>query len=177
LVSIDFFVVPTVTFKVLFVFIVLTHHRRQVVHFNVTENPTAEWTAQQLAEAFPWETAPRFLLRDRDGIYGAAFRRRVENLGIEQVVIAPRSPWQTPYVERLIGSVRRECLANLVVLNERHLRRHLVSYFTHYHRWRCHQSLQMACPVSRPVQPPETGKVVEVAEAGGLYRHFERPAA
>jgi putative transposase len=143
LVSIDFFVVPTVTFRVLFVFVVLAHHRRQVVHFNVTENPTAEWTAQQIVEAFPWDSAPRYLLRDRDGVYGQTFRGRVKNMGIKEVLIAPRSPWQTPYVERLFGSIRRECLANLVVLNERHLRRHLVSYFTNYHRWRCHQSLQM----------------------------------
>ena len=93
------------------------------------------------------------------------------------MVIAPRSPWQTPYVERLIGSIRRECLVNLVVLNERHLRRHLVSYFTHYHRWRCHQSLQMDTPTGRPVQPPEMGSVVAIEEAGGLYRHYERRAA
>jgi putative transposase len=177
LVSIDFFVVPTMTFKVLFVFVVLAHHRRRVVHFNVTENPTAEWTAQQIVEAFPWDTAPRYLLRDRDGVYGQTFRGRVKNMGIKEVLIAPRSPWQTPYVERLIGSIRRECLVNLVVLNERHLRRHLVSYFAHYHRWRCHQSLQMDTPTGRPVQPPERGSVVAIEEAGGLYRHYERRAA
>ena len=177
LVSIDFFIVPTVRFKVLFVFVFLAHHRRRVMHFNVTENPTAEWTARQLVESFPWDTAPRYLLRDRDGVYGEMFRGRVKNMGIKEVLIAPRSPWQTPYVERLIGSIRRECLANLVVLNERHLRRHLASYFAHYHRWRCHQSLQMDTPTGRPVQSPEMGSVVAIEEAGGLYRHYERRAA
>ena len=123
LVSIDFFTVPTATFRVLSVFIVLSHKRRSVLHFNVTEQPTAQWTAQQVIEAFPFETAPRYLLRDRDGIYGREFRRRVEGMGIEQVCTAPRSPWQNPYVERLIGSVRRECIDHLIILAEYHLRR------------------------------------------------------
>ncbi len=123
LVSIDFFTVPTATFRVLSVFIVLSHERRSVLHFNVTEQPTAQWTAQPVIEAFPFETAPRYLLRDRDGIYGREFRRRVEGMGIEQVCTAPRSPWQNPYVERLIGSVRRECIDHLIILAEYHLRR------------------------------------------------------
>jgi transposase InsO family protein len=177
LVSLDFLTVPTVRFNVLFVLIILAHDRRRVVHFHITEHPTARWTSQQVVEAFPWDTAPRFLLRDRDGIYGADFRRRVKSMGIEEVIIAARSPWQSPYVERLIGSVRRECLDNVVVLSERHLRRILKDYFAHYHRWRCHQSLEMDCPEPRPVQPPEVGEVVEVREAGGLYRHYERAAA
>jgi hypothetical protein len=105
LVSLDFFMVPTVRFKVLFVLIILAHDRRRVVHFNVTTNPTARWTGQQVVEAFPWDTAPRFLLRDRDGVYGAEFHRRVGSMGIEEVVIAARSPWQSPYVERMIGSI------------------------------------------------------------------------
>ena len=177
LVSLDFFSVPTVRFNVLFVLIILAHDRRRVVHFHITEHPTARWTSQQVVEAFPWDTAPRFLLRDRDGIYGADFRRRVKSMGIEEVIIDARSPWQSPYVEQLIGSVRRECLDNVVVLSERHLRRILKDYFAHYHRWRCHQSLEMDCPEPRPVQPPEVGEVVEVREAGGLYRHYERAAA
>jgi transposase InsO family protein len=107
LVSIDFFVVPTVRFKVLFVSVVLAHHHRKVVHFNVTEHPTAQWTAQQIIEAFPWDAAPRYLLRDRDGIYGTQFQRRVESMGIEEVLTAPRSRWQNAFVERLIGSIRR----------------------------------------------------------------------
>ena len=177
LVSLDFFTVSTVRFHVLFVLILLAHDRRRVVHFNITKYPTARWTAQQVVEAFPWETAPRFLLRDRDGVYGADFHERVKSMGIEEVIIAARSPWQSPYVERMIGSVRRECLANVVVLSERHLRRILKDYFSHYHRWRCHQSLAMDCPEPRPVQPPEVGEVVEVREASGLYRHYERLAA
>ncbi len=123
LVSVDFFVVPTVTFKVLFVFVVLAHARRRIVHFNVTEHPTAQWTAHQLSEAFPWEAAPRYLIRDRDRVYGPAFRTRAECMGIEEVLTAPRSPWQNPFVERVIGSVRRECLDQVIVLDERHLRR------------------------------------------------------
>ena len=119
----DFFTVPTVTFKVLFVFVVLAHDRRRVVHFNVTDAPTAQWTAQQLVEAFPWETAPRYLLRDRDAVYGVVFSSRAQALGIREVKTAPRSPWQNPYVERLIGTLRRECLDHVVVLNETHLRR------------------------------------------------------
>jgi len=177
LASVDFFVVPTVTFKVLFVFVVLTHFRRRVVHFNITEHPTAHWTAQQISEAFAWEVAPRFLIRDRDQVYGSAFKDRVEGMGIEEVLTAPRSPWQNPFIGRVIGSIRRECLDHVVVLNERHLRRLLDDYFEHYHRWRCHRSLGMDCPVPRATQQPELGKVVEVAEAGGLYRHYERRAA
>ena len=177
LVSVDFFVVPTVTFKVLFVFIVLVHARRRIVHFNVTEHPTAQWTAHQISEAFPWEAAPRYLIRDRDSVYGPPFQTRLEGMGIEEVLTAPRSPWQNPYAERVIGSVRRECLDQVIVLDERHLLRLPGDYFEHYHRWRCHRSLGMDCPEPRPVQGPERGFVVEVAEAGGLYRHYERLAA
>src|SRR4029450_13057082 len=114
LVSVDFFVVPTVFFKVLFVFVVLAHDRRRVVHVNVTDTPTAQWTAQQLVEAFPWDTAPRYLLRDRDAVYGVVFSSRVQSLGIREVKTAPRSPWQNPYVEGLIGTLRRECLDHMV---------------------------------------------------------------
>jgi len=122
------FTVPTAAFRVLFVLVVLEHNRRRVVHFNVTEHPTAAWTAQQIIEAFPEETAPRFLLRDRDQIYGQEFRRRVHGMKIEEVITAPHSPWQSPYVERLIGSIRRECLDYVIVLSENHLRRILKSY-------------------------------------------------
>jgi transposase InsO family protein len=177
LVSLDFFTVSTVRFKVLFVLILLAHDRRRVVHFNITTNPTAQWTGQQVVEAFPWDTAPRFLLRDRDGVYGADFRRRVRSMGIEEVVIAARSPWQSPYVERMIGSVRRECLNNVVVLSERHLWRILKDYSSHSHRWRCHQSLEMDCSEPWAVHPPEVGQVAPIREAGGLCRHYERAAA
>ncbi len=131
IVAIDFFTVPTATFRILFAFVVLRHDRRHVVHFNITANPTASWTAQQIVEAFPYDEAPRFMIRDRDGIYGVVFRQRVKHMDIEEVVTAPRSSWQSPYVERIIGSIRRECLDHVIVLNERHLRRILLSYFAY----------------------------------------------
>ena len=177
LVSIDFIVVPTVRFKVLFVLVVLAHHRRRVVHFNVTEHPTAQWTGQQIIEAFPWGTAPKYLLRDRDAIYGSQFQRRVKSMGIEEVLTAPRSPWQNAFVERIIGSIRRDCLDHVIVLNDRHLKRILTSYFHYYHRWRTHLSLEMDSPESRSVQPPALGKVVQFPEVGGLHHHYERLAA
>jgi putative transposase len=177
LVSIDFFIVPTVGFKVLFVLVVLSHHRRKVLHFNVTENPTAELTAQQIVEAFPYDTAPKYILRDRDKVYGDYFKKRVEGLGIKEVLIAPRSPWQNPYAERVIGSIRRECLDNVIVLNKRHLKKTLSSYFDYCHRWRTHLSLDMDAPEHRPVQPIELGKVLEFPDIGGLQRHYERRAA
>ena len=156
LVAVDFFIVPTATFKVLFVFLVLAHDRRRIIHFNVTEHPTAQWTAQQLVEAFPFDTAPRYLLRDGDGIYGDRVRRRIESLGIDEVVTAPASPWQNPYVERMIGSLRRELLDHVVVLNKRHLKRLLLSYLDYYHPWRTHQSLmrdtRMGARFARPNQ-------------------------
>jgi putative transposase len=160
LVSIDFFVVPTVRNKVLFVLVVLAHHRRRVVHFNVTEHPTAQWTGQQIIEAFPRDMAPKYLLRDRDAIYGSQFQKRVQSMGIEEVLSAPRSPWQNAFVERIIGSIRRDCLDHVVVLNDRHLKRVLKSYFNYYHRWRTHLSLGMDTPESRSVQSPALGKVV-----------------
>jgi len=177
IVAVDFFIVPTVRNQILFVFLVLAHHRRRVLHFNITTNPTAEWTAQQIVNAFPWDEAPRYLLRDRDGVYGQYFQRRVKNMGIEQVVTAPRSPWQNAFVERLIGSVRRECLDHVIVMNERHLRRILSAYFDYYHRWRTHQSLDMDCPESREVHSRECGRVVETDHLGGLHHHYERIAA
>jgi putative transposase len=177
LVALDFFTVPTVTFRVLFVLVILAHERRRVVHFNVTEHPTAVWTAQQVVEAFPWEEAPRYLLRDRDRIYGAAFRQRVKHMDLKEVLIAPRNPWQNPYVERLIGSIRRECLDHVVVLHERHLMHILTNYFTYYHQWRTHLSLAMDCPVPRPVLTPDRGKVSAVPEVGGLHHHYEWIAA
>ena len=123
LVSVDFLVTFIVTFvRLLYVFVVLSHDRRRVLHYNVTTNPTAEWTAQQIVQAFPWDTAPKYLLRDREGIYGDVFKDRIKGMGIEELLISPRSPWQSPYVERLIGSIRRECLDHMIILNERHLR-------------------------------------------------------
>lgn len=177
LVAIDFFVVSTLDFRMLFVLVILAHDRRRVVHFNVTEHPTEQWTAQQIVEAFPWDEAPRYLLRDRDSIYGAQFPRRVHSLGIEEVITAPRSPWQNPFAERLIGSIRRDCLDHVIVLNERHLKRLLVRYFDYYHRWRTHRSLAMDCPEPREIQLPDLGPVKEMPEIGGLHHHYERLAA
>jgi putative transposase len=177
LASIDFFTVPTATFSVLYVFLVLAHDRRRVLHFNVTEHPTAAWTAQQIVEAFPEATAPKYVMRDRDRIYGATFRDRVAGMGIEEVLSAPRFPWQNPFVERVIGSVRRECLDHIVVLGERHLRRLLASYFDYYHRSRTHLSLNKDAPASRPVMSPEIGEVVGMPEVGGLHHRYHRLAA
>ena len=177
LVSIDFLIVPTIRFKLLYVLIVLGHSRRRVLHFNVTENPTALWTAQQIVEAFPWDSAPKYLLRDRDAIYGAEFRKRIHAMGIEQVLSAPRSPWQNPFVERLIGTLRRDCLDHVVALNERHMRRIIARYLDYYHDWRTHLSLSMDAPNPRVVHPPDRGRVVAFPELGGLHHHYERLAA
>ncbi len=168
---------PTVLFKVLFVFVVLAHDRRRVVHVNVTDTPTAQWTAQQLVEAFPWDTAPRYLLRDRDAVYGAVFSSRVRSLGIHEVKIAPRSPWQNPYVERLIGTLRRECLDHVVVLNDAHLRRLLRDYLLYYHSARTHLSLAKDAPEPRPVERPDRGRIVETPLVGGLHHRYTRRAA
>jgi transposase InsO family protein len=176
IVAIDFFTVPTATFRILFAFVVLRHDRRRVVHFNATAHPTAEWAGQQIVEAFPEEEAPRFLVRDRDSIYGAFFRERVKHMGIEQVVIAYRSPWQSPYVERLIGSIRRECLNRVIVLNERHLRRILSSYFDYYHGSQTHLSLDRNSPIEREVEPPHLGRVVAIPQVGGLHHRYCRAA-
>ena len=176
LASVDFFVVPTVTFRVLYVFVVLLHHRRRVAHFNVTESPTAAWTAQQIIEAFPHESAPRFLLRDRDSVYGAEFRERVKNMGIAEVLTAPRSPWQNPFAERVIGTIRRELLDHVIVLNEGHLRRRLRSYLGYYHQSRTHLALEKDAPEPRAVEPPETGQIVALPQVGGLHHRYVRRA-
>ncbi len=172
----DFFTVPTVTFRVLYVFIVLRHDRRQVVHFNVTTNPYAEWTAQQIINAFPYEEAPRFLIRDRDGIYGDYFTKRVESMGIEEVPIAPHSPWQNPYCERVIGSIRRDCLDHVILLVERHLHRILTEYFDYYHNSRPHLSLDRNSPSPREVEPPLQGEVISTGQVGGLHHRYSRAA-
>ncbi len=176
IVAVDFFTVPTATFRILFCFIVLRHDRRMVVHFNVTAHPTARWTAQQIVEAFPYNEAPRFLLRDRDSIYGEFFRQRVKHMGIEEVVTAPRSPWQNPYVERLNGSIRHDCLNHVIVLNETHLRRILSSYFAYYHESRAHLSLECNAPVPRRVEHPSEGKVIAIPQVGGLHHRYRRAA-
>ncbi len=173
--SMDFFVIPTATFKILFALVILSHDRRKVVNFNVTTNPSAKWTAQQVVEAFPWNRAPKYLLRDRDSIYGGYFRRRVKNMGINEVITAPQSPWQNPYVERLIGSIRRDCLNHVIVLNEKHLKQILSSYFEYYHYDRTHYSLDKDTPIARPMQhrPDNCAKVIELPRVGGLHHRYE----
>src|SRR5262249_4311284 len=177
IVACDFFLVPTATFRVLFIFIMLAHERRRLMHFNITEHPTAQWTAQHIVEAFPWDSAPRSLLRDRVSIDSVAFHHRIKHMGIEEVNLASRSPWQNPYCERLIGSIRREVLDHVIVLNERHLRRVLTTYLSYYHRFCTHLSLAMDCPQPRAVEPPEMGKVRALPEVGGLHHHDARQAA
>ncbi len=156
---------------------VLAHHRRRVVHFNVTGHPTAGWTGQQIVEAFPEDTAPLYLLRDWDKIYGGDFRERIRGMGIAEVLSAPASPWQRAFVERLIGSLRRDCLDHVIVLGEGHLRRILTSYLEYYHRSRTHLGLAKDSPEPRAVQLPEKGAIVELQQVGGLYHRYERRAA
>ena len=130
-----------------------------------------------MTEAFPWDTAPRYLLRDRDKSYGPAFRHRVRAMGITEDITAPRSPWQNPYAERLIGSIRRECLDHVIIFNERHLRRVLSSYFQYHHDTRTHLSLGKDCPRPRPIQSPAVGNIMGFPEVGGLHHRYERRAA
>lgn len=143
----------------------------------MTENPTGAWTGQRMVEAFPEDTVPHYLIRDRDKIYGEHFRSRVSGLKIQEVLIAPQSPWQNPLAERLVGSIRRECLDHVIVLGAKHLRRILRSYFDYYENSRPHLSLAKDAPFSRKVQPPEMGKVVELPQVGGLHHRYERRAA
>jgi transposase InsO family protein len=161
----DFFTVPTLTGRVLFVCVLLCHHRRRIVHLNITPHPTAEWSAQQVVDAFPDDTAPRWIHRDRDRVYGAAFQRRVAGMGIAEVVSAPASPWQNPYVERVIGSIRRECLDHVVVWHEAHLRHVLGSYLRYCHRSRTHLGLQKDTSDRRPTAAASGGPIVVIPES------------
>jgi transposase InsO family protein len=146
------------------------------VQFTVTDSPTAAWTAQQVLEAFPNDSAPRYLLRDRDSIYRDEFRRRVKGIGIAEVLTAAGSPWQNAFVERVIGTIRRELLDHVIVLNERHLRRRLRSYFRYYHAPRTHLALEKDAPEPRAVEPPENGRIVALPLVGGLHRYVRRAA-
>ena len=168
---------PTLRFQVLYVFLVLAHDRRRIVHFNVTAHPTAEWTAQQLREAFPFEQVPKYLLRDRDRIFGTNFTKHVEELGIEELLSAPRSPWQRAYIERVIGSIRRECLNHMIVFNGGSLFRHVQSFVEYYHESRTHLPWRRTLRRRRAVQPPEAGRVIALPQVGGLHRRYERRAA
>jgi putative transposase len=177
MVSVDFFTVPTIRFQVLYVFLVLAYDRRRIRHFGVTAHPTSEWTAQQLRDAFPWDTTPLYLLRDRDRIFGHEFTKQVKDMGIKQVLSAPRSPWQRAYVERVIGTLRRECLDHVIVFNEASLYRHVKSFVAYYHESRTHLSLAKDAPESRPVQQPEVGRIVAIPQVGGLHHRYQRRAA
>lgn len=174
--AVDFFTVPTVRFQILYCFIVLRHHRRRIVHFNITMHPTARWTAQQITEAFPYDTVPKYLIRDRDGIYGNFFQQRVKNMGIREVLIAPKSPWQNPYCERVIGSIRRECLDHFIIPNENHLCRILKDYMDYYNNCRTHLSLDRNSPSLRDIEPPSKGKVISIPQVGGLHHVYKRVA-
>ena len=175
--AIDFFVVPTATFRALYVFVVLAHERRRIVHCNVTDAPCASWTGQQVINAFPDETAPRYLHRDRDALYGSEFISRVRSMGVEQVVSAARSPWQNPYVERVIGSLRRECTDHVIVTGAGHLRRVLREYVAYYNADRTHVALDKDSPATRPVLPPGRGRVIALPRVGGLHHRYDRRAA
>jgi len=166
-----------VSFRLLFVFVVVGHQRRHAVHFNVTAHPPLSGRPGQIAEAFPWDSAPRYLLHDRDCTYGAAFQQRVGEMGILEVLTAPRSPWQNAYAERFIGSLRRECLDHIIILNESSLKRILKTYFQYYEHSRTHLSLEKDAPVSRAVQLAELGRVIELPQVGGLHYRYERRAA
>jgi len=170
----DFFVVATITYRLLFVLVILAHDRRRVAHVAVTAHPTSAWTAQQLREAFPDDHAPRYLLHDRDGAF-AAVGATAEGMGIREVRTAPRSPWQNAYAERVIGSVRRECLDHVIVMTEAGLRRILTEYIAYYHHARTHLALNKDAPVSRPVTAQ--GSIVATPVVGGLHHRYDRRAA
>jgi len=175
--AIDFFTVPTAIFRTIYVFLVLSLDRRRIIHFNVTTNPTADWTSLQLIQAFPFDTAPRFLIRDRDGVYGPKVIDTLDFLDLEQIVIAPRSPWQNGYCERVIGTIRRECLDHIIVLGENHLRRILKEYLAYYHESRTHLRLDKDSPETRAIQTPDTGPVTSRSVLGRLHHRYYREAA
>src|ERR1700737_3055460 len=168
--AMDFFVVPTIGFKLLYGFVIVRVHRRELVWINVTTNPTAEWVARQITEAFPWNGAPRHMTRDRDRIYGAVVTRRLRAMGIRDKPIATASPWQNGFAERLIGSIRRECLDHTIVSGEAHLRRKLISYTAYYNSVRTHRSLHKDAPISRPIH--QTGIIRSQPILGGLHHHY-----
>ena len=170
--AMDFLIVPTVSFRLLFVLVILRHERRHLISLSVTDHPTAEWIARQLTDAFPWDEAPAYMIRDRDGCYGRAVTKRLAAMAIRDHPIAPRSPWQNGHAERLIGSIRRECLDHLVVFGEAHLRRILATYAAYYNECRTHLSLDKDSPCRRPIQ--RLGQFVARPILGGLHHHYCR---
>ena len=172
--AIDFAVVPTITFDIIYVFFVLSVDRRRILHFNVTRHPTAEWTAQQVVEACGFEVPGRFLFRDNDKIYGTYFKELVGGLGLTQVTTAFRSPWQNPFAERWIGGLRRDCLDHLIAVNERQLRRVINSYIRYFHADRTHLGLEKDTPISRVIEPANNAKIVALPRVGGLHHRYSR---
>src|SRR6266508_3658009 len=170
--AMDLFVVPTIGFDLLYVLVIVRLARRELVWINVTPHPTAEWVARQITEAFPWNEAPRYLIRDRDQVYGAAVRNRLRAMGIRDKPIAPGSPWQNGFAERLIGSIRRECVDHVVVLGEAHLRRVLTKCATYYNELRTHRSLNKDAPIHRAIQ--HVGCIISAPVLGGLHHHYCR---
>jgi transposase InsO family protein len=170
--AMDLFVVPTIGFDLLYAFVIIRLNRRDLVWINVTRNPTAEWVARQITEAFPWDGAPRYMIRDRDRIYGTIVTHRLCAMGIRDKPIAPASPWQNGFSERLIGSIRRECLDHVIVLGETHLRRILKLYADYYNSVRTHRSLHKDAPISRPIH--QTGNIRSNPILGGLHHHYVR---
>jgi len=170
--AMDLFVVPTISFRLLYGLLIMGHGRRHIPWFGVTAHPTAEWIANQITEACGWEQAPRYLIRDRDGAYGEVFIRRLRSMRIRDRPTSPRSPWQNGYAERLIGSIRRECLDHVVVLGERHLRHLLLSYMKYYNGARTHLSLEKDAPVSRAVE--RAGQILCRPILGGLHHQYVR---
>ena len=177
LISLDFLTVPTASFKVLFVLVILSNDRRRIMHFNVTDHPTAAWTAQQLVEACGMDEKPKYLIRDRDAIYGAVFSGRAQTLGIDEVLTTYRAPWQNPYAERVIGSIQRECLDHVIVLGPGHLKRVVTQYVDYYNGVRTHLSLCKDSPDRRPVHHSDEGRIVELKKVGGLHHQYVRKAA
>jgi transposase InsO family protein len=170
--SIDLFVVPTAFFKLLYGVVILGHERRRQIGFGVSAHPTAEWIAGQVTDAFPWDTAPRYLVRDRDGAFGPAYTRRIRAMGIRDRPTAARSPWQNGHAERLIGSIRRDCLDHVIVFGEAHLRRVLKNYASYYNQVRTHLALDKNAPEFR--HPRRIGNILELPLLGGLYHHYVR---
>jgi putative transposase len=176
IVAADFFVVPTATGRLLFVLVLLAHERRRLVHVAVTSHPTAAWAAQQLRETFPWDEAPRYVIRDRDHAFDG-LRETAEAMGIHEVLTAPHAPWQNAFVERFIGSARRECLDHVIVFNEAGLQRLMNVYRAYYEQSRTHLSLNKDAPIHRPSVAPKDGRVVAIPQVGGLHQRYERRAA
>ncbi len=175
--AIDFLTVPSISFQTIYVFVILSLDRRRVIHFNVTRHPTAEWTSRQLIQAFPFESSPKYIIRDRDGIYGEKVLETIKFLNVNDIVISARSPWQNGYCERVVGTIKHECLNHMIIFNEAHARRILKKYFEYYHDDRTHLVLEKETPGLRSTELPEMGAVQRRQTVGGLHSRYFRKAA